>query len=325
MLLALLELFYAHSYSKEDLQSLNGTNEHFNDQFEQANLYVCSQNLLESKENFILSNFNSTDFISKSIYECHHSFLSKSFHFTNCILRIYSSNFTNLNSDKNAIHFNLYSNSIQLLGNIEIDNCRFYNYSSKIGGSIYIFSKDTSRIITISNCKFASNDQKQTEKGGAIYINAVSVNVENTQFLNCYSENGGCLYYTNENNEQIAPTQFALNVKKCTFKNNKANLNGGCLYLSTHNGKIASQINVESCKFSFSSTNDSKEGKGAGIFIDSNEINRKFNIIQCIFGRCYASMNGGAIFFNAFSGIIKRCKFSNNHAEKGCEIAYIFD
>lgn len=194
-------------------------------------------NLLPTKDYVELPDKIDEEYFNSTVYGFQKNVFSGELKLNNCILRIYHSNFTNLNSNKGAIYFFTDKIQVHLIGDIEICNCQFYNYHSNIGGSIYIFSSDPSRNITISDCYFRNNNTKETFKGGAIYINAISVTIKRCLFSYCISKNGGSIYYTCDGNKQVKNTKFSLKIQKCSFEKNVAMKNGGCFHLTMQNCK----------------------------------------------------------------------------------------
>lgn len=130
MFLIFFEILISITYAKRGSSDRPTIYIHSKTRNQKKILSECPSQPLSDKQTVILTSKTEIEYTHKSIYGCQQTFLSKQLKLTNCVLSIYNSNFTNSNSDKNAIYFNSNTFSDQLEGNIEIKGCQFINYKS---------------------------------------------------------------------------------------------------------------------------------------------------------------------------------------------------
>ena len=111
------------------------------------------------------------------------------FYMSNC-------EFINNSAEKRggSIGYSTYS-----LSEFTVENCTFYDSKAKqTGGSIYVSSGN----VNINDCKFYNS---QSNTGGAIYFDIsfsgkILINITSTEFINCSSKSkGGAIYCSNSN------------------------------------------------------------------------------------------------------------------------------
>ena len=123
-----------------------------------------------------------------------------------------------------------------------LTNCVFINNSARYGGAIYMthghlkiinttFDSNTAynyggaiaagenSIIDIYDSNFI-NDKSEKDSGGAIYFWGATVNIKNSDFMNCYGQFGGAIC-------DLASDTIISNSR---FSNNNASYRGGAIY-----------------------------------------------------------------------------------------------
>jgi hypothetical protein len=87
-----------------------------------------------------------------------------------------------------------------------INDCTFDNFVGSMGGAIRVESSGTNA--HINGCTFTNNRAIWDARGGAIYIDASNVEVENCHFEGNTANQGGAFYSNNANSQ----------ISDCTFK-----------------------------------------------------------------------------------------------------------
>jgi len=185
------------------------------------------------------------------------------------------------------------------VNNILIDKCTFKdnrvstckNVSGVTpkGGAIYIVSGVPQ--FTIKNTVF---DHNSAYYGGAIfsYSNVQWITIKNSKFNNntaCYA---GALYISGET---------TIDIDKCTFTYNRALRKGGSIVITN-----MVQGNFVNTKFNYNVANQSNDGYGGVIYLDSYS---RLGFNYCHFASNYANIKGGVIYSSSVVNI--RIVFSN--------------
>ncbi|GAM19986.1 hypothetical protein SAMD00019534_031610 [Acytostelium subglobosum LB1] len=157
---------------------------------------------------------------------------------------------------------NTYNTSIV----IDTINCTFVNIEagssgvfSAIGSDINIHSSvfrecngtsvhSLNANILVDSCLFADCPGIQGTNGGGIYADTSNVTVSNSQFINCYGENGGAIYYQMNPRDIIANLPEQLTVQSCQFSYNVANTTGADICI-VGNSAGKSMITINDCTF----------------------------------------------------------------------------
>jgi hypothetical protein len=95
-----------------------------------------------------------------------------------------------------------------------------YNTNGSHGGGMRVTNSLTGEVL-VRNCRFLSH--YSANYGGAIYLAAANLRMENCEFLNSSSSNGGAIHNGNNNGGYSN-----LVLRDCVFKGNTAN-SGACL------------------------------------------------------------------------------------------------
>ncbi len=194
------------------------------------------------------------------------------------------------------------------LSNIVVDKCTFKNNrvsTSKAangitpsGGAIYI--KSATPHFTIKNTLF---DHNSAYYGGAIFShNKVQwVTLTNNKFNNNTACYGGAMYV-------IGETMF--DVDKTTFTYNRALRRGGSILVSA-----TAQLNFANTKFSGNVANQSNDGYGGAVYVNSYS---RLCFENCQLENNYANIYGGAIYASTSVNMrIISSNMTNNTATKG--------
>ena len=185
------------------------------------------------------------------------------------------------------------------VNNILIDECTFKdnrvsttrNVSGVTpkGGAIYIVSAVPQ--FTIKNSVF---DHNSAYYGGAIfsYSNVQWITLKNTKFKNNTACYGGAIYISGET---------TIDVDTCNFTYNRVLRRGACIIITN-----MVQGNFINTKFNNNMANQSNDGYGGAIYIDSYS---RLGFNYCHFANNFANIKGGAIF--SYSVVNVRIVFSN--------------
>ena len=192
-------------------------------------------------------------------------------------------------------------------------NCSFTDNFAPSGGAVNVLYPYSVKAI---NCNFTNNSA--TEKGGAFYLNYMSV----AELINCNFENnkvtgdtgyGGAVYFraggnitncdfTNNYASSDAAAVFFNDtgtISNCNFTNNKVRYDGGAI-------RFFKSGNVTNCNF----VNNSASRDGGAIRMESG------SIANCNFVNNSASRNGGAIYSQKYNGEVINCTFIDNYASQ---------
>lgn len=181
--------------------------------------------------------------------------------------------------------------AVRAKGSATITNCTFENNilsetsagDVTKGAAIYYAGSNTTKL-TVTGSTFNSNstrvstEGKKAGDGGAIYINAGVVAIENSKFDSNASTgaNGGGAIYINAG---------AVTLNNCTFTSNEATGNGGAIYVYN-----ATSITVTNSVFA------SNKAKHGGAIRLNNTVKGNVEISDCIFDtNTLTAGNGGAI------------------------------
>lgn len=212
---------------------------------------------------------------------------------------------------------NLLLNQVILSGDIGIkgdssDNSRHIivleNVDSTTTIDGFIIENGNGGIETSSNFDINPN-------GGGIYINStntnllVSPNITNCVFRNNLARSGGAIYCKEEKDQNIN-----INLKNCTFLNNKSYMDGGAIYKGGISG-TSSTVIIDSCNFI---GNESIRFFGGAISLleaDGNSISNS-NFLHNT-----AWQEGGGIYFSPLTEEatiqLNNCLFANNISISG--------
>ena len=204
-------------------------------------------------------------------------------------------------------------------GNVDINNCNFYNNTAESGGAFAcvnmttidiqnsIFANNTAeeyggaihfsngtitpKYIRISKSTFISNS---ATNGGAVGNHDLNCNIYNSIFINNSAMNGGGVEYYSDTN---------CSVYNCIFINNTCTSNGAGLFTHTSNSVI------DNCTFY----------NNHGWLGGALECYDLFNITvtNCRFNHNTVGSIGGAISITSQQGLVSYCNFTNNNAKQG--------
>lgn len=172
------------------------------------------------------------------------------------------------------------------LNNVLLDKCTFKNnrvLTTKLangttpsGGAIYIVSAVPH--FTIKNSLF---DHNSAYYGGAIFSHRKVqwITLSNNKFNNNTACYGGAIYVLGES---------MMDVDKTIFTYNRAIKKGGAIEVAA-----AAQMNFANSKFSKNEVNQSKDGNGGVVSIDSYS---RLGFDNCHFDNNVARLNGGVIY-----------------------------
>ena len=223
--------------------------------------------------------------------------------YKNCIFR--DNNVTQEDKEKNGNGgiFNLYSKAIA-----ELENCKFYNNTSKQNGAVAYVSNDNNSI-TFTNCEFGdgteANKNHAVLGGGVIHIKKGKATFNGCTFnMNKTDEYGGAIYLSSD-------CTGSATVSNCTFTGNESK-NGGAIYLSD---KCTGTVDVSNCTFT---GNKASNGGALGIYGGT------FSDKGSAFYKNSATWGGATIIQNSATVTLEGSKFGKegdsdkkNTAEKG--------
>lgn len=191
---------------------------------------------------------------------------------------------------------------INNVNNLIFDDCYFENNmnTARSGGAIRYSNNAIS--IKILKCHFYGNSAKTS--GAAISIETspnCEINECTFERNACNSGSGSICYHSTNANRNM-------NILKCVFKDNTANVNGAAIILQ---GNLV--CNINNCNFS---ENTCKTGSGT-IYFDYQETSQSFKINKCNFNVNTAKIDGAAFYIQTASCEVNDCNFTKNTCESG--------
>ena len=153
--------------------------------------------------------------------------------------------------------------------------------------------------VSIRNLSVVDGNDEDSEMGGGIR-NDGTLNLFNVKVSNCFSTDGGGIYSTG-----------TLTMEDVTLTGNTASTNGGGLFASGNTTITCSTLN------------SNEADHGGGIYFDnSNVMGYELSITNCTFSENIASLDGGAVFLNAFmNGQNPKLQLSMNNCTLAWNIA----
>lgn len=225
---------------------------------------------------------------------------------------------------------------VQFKGNVEINNCKFYDNTSLLdqeGGGGAIYTKSLS-VLKVTNCYFENN--KAINQGGAISNLLSDFQITGTTFKNNKTTDllggdpaGGAIY-----SDGARGNNGSLIIKNCNFESNSSNGKGqgGALFLFPYNSQ---SVEVTACTFITNSANQGgafwhKGGGSSGIPDSEYPLNAATENTSLLFNTCVfdgniaANASGGALWISDCKiNEIYHCTFKNNTASLGGAIAFL--
>ena len=202
--------------------------------------------------------------------------------------------------------------------NVVIDHVDFYNSRAKFGGGIYIESVDKSSTdktpygsLNVRNSQFINCQSTYSEDkygGGGIWTSMKDVTITDCEFTSCEAvkQGGGLFHYLGGNYSSTTE------VSNCSFKGCSSQAAG-----SMESG--AKNVTISDCVFR-NSTATQRNGGAVNIWaIDQKEPTADCYVTleNCTFENCYAlngtgdDGNGGAMRSTATHNTIRNCTFTN--------------
>ncbi|MBD2768945.1 hypothetical protein IC235_13705 [Hymenobacter sp. BT664] len=215
----------------------------------------------------------------------------------------------------------------QFKGNVEVNNCSFYNNTSRLaaeGGGGAIYTKSLS-VLTVRNSTFENNSA--VNQGGAISNLLSNLTVLNSTFKNNRTTSplgagpaGGAIY-----DDGARGDNGTLIIRNNLFEGNASNGLGGALFLFPYRTQSAE---VTGCTFKANSADQGgafwhKGGGSQGIPdpeypLTSGPENTRLLFNNCVFdGNTAAYIGGGIWLSNCIINEIHSCTFKNNTAQAG--------
>ncbi|EAR92989.3 transmembrane protein, putative (macronuclear) [Tetrahymena thermophila SB210] len=179
---------------------------------------------------------------------------------------------------------------------VNIKNSTFKNNLSKLGGSIFSSQSE----LQIEGSFFDSDQGLQ--HGGSIYSAYSNLKINDSQFLNSKSTNGGSIYFENG----------ILILNKIYAQNCQSGGSGGYAYINQATQFQISNFSSQYCK-AFSD--------GGVLYIAQTNGNSSY-IVDSIFQNNQALGSGGVILIHGSEIIISKSNFANNKAGIGGVIRY---
>lgn len=245
--------------------------------------------------------------------------------------------FKNMNSEK-------WGAVCILKSHFTIVNCEFINNKGRVGG---LFIDDDSPHATIKNCQFINNKAIYITTTGGTYGGAIDshssyTTIEDCTFINNYADNnGGAIYFTRGDNNQIINSNFKENsaedggaisisstaeatITYSKFNDNNATQSGGSIY---NNGKLLiekSEFKNDNAPQAGTIQNNNELEIRTTIFTQSQATNTnagtlynaKFlTIYDSQFNQCKA--NNGGTLYNIGETTISNTNFTQNKAKNG--------
>ncbi|WP_188118152.1 Ig-like domain repeat protein, partial [Methanobrevibacter millerae] len=174
--------------------------------------------------------------------------------------------------------------------NATVVNSTFSNNRAFEGGAINVESSSGNTRVT--NSSFSYN--VATSAGGALNVEGSSVTLNYTDFYYNRASNGGALFVGGEGiTNYVYYSKFV--------GNNASNGNGGAIDWVASAGHII-----------YSNFTENFARYGGGVYLNGNS--RDSNIDHAIFDNNRATVNGGAIDWNATGGNLTNTLFKNNYA-----------
>ena len=156
---------------------------------------------------------------------------------------------------------------------LNINSLSFKNSRSQSsGGSVNL---DTSYDIILNNCSY--NNSSAVSTGGSVHASSTnSIIIQYSRFFNSSAGNNGGSIYSMSNNAVIL-TDSIFNTTK--------GQNGGSAYVNT------AKCNISKTWFE----NSEATNGGGSLFIQGLSSNQFYEVLDCFFGECKSSQNGGAV------------------------------
>ncbi len=177
-------------------------------------------------------------------------------------------------------------NTATLNNIISFTNCHTDNAGTSDGGGGVWFQD---WVVLNANAEMSYKDCYTASNGGGANFNAAATmnNGSKVTFDACHaSSNGGGAYFKGA---------ATLNNQSASFKDCYAGANGGGAYFAGNNANTLTGITFTDCKAGWDGTSSAAGGNGGGLYKASNTL----NLTDTTFEGCYASSNGGAIYYAA--------------------------
>ncbi|EAR92993.3 transmembrane protein, putative (macronuclear) [Tetrahymena thermophila SB210] len=179
---------------------------------------------------------------------------------------------------------------------VNIKNSTFKNNLANYGGSIFSSQSE----LQIEGSFFDSDQGLQ--QGGSIYSTYSNLKINDSQFLNSKSKNGGCIYFENG----------SLILFRIDAQNSQSGESGGFAFINQATQFQISNFSSQYCK-AFSD--------GGVLYITHSNGNNSY-IVSSIFQNSQALGSGGVILLDGSDIIISKSNFLNNTAGIGGVIRY---
>ncbi|EAR98357.2 transmembrane protein, putative (macronuclear) [Tetrahymena thermophila SB210] len=188
--------------------------------------------------------------------------------------------------------FNILQNS-----KIIMNSVKFEQNKSNNGGSLFVSLSQ----LFINKCSFLGDTS--IASGGSIFSQNSQLTIYQSEFQQCSSLIGGCLYVQ----------EGYLNITETISQNTIANQSGGFLYISQVDNFVLENVKI---------FNSVSSGDGGSLYI-SQSIGTNSIIKNNTFINNQAKGSGGAIFLDSSNFQIVQSKFVSNSAGIGGAIRYI--
>ena len=218
----------------------------------------------------------------------------------------------------NNVHFNnfdVYQDGI-VFSNSIINNSNFTNMRGRINNTSQGNYENSAMIVSNENCKFDNCNfvnLSNNHHSGAICVsgrNLNTIDITNSNFINCSSGIGGALYIHGTNTTSVIYSSII----NCSFINCSATEYGGAI------GSSQDYLNIENCKFI---NNTAKRGGAimvGGIThgLDGNNSQGHNDLLnKCYFYNNTATEEGGAVHITGNNNSAVNCYFDDNFAHGG--------
>lgn len=228
----------------------------------------------------------------------------------------------------------MYSNRSSANNFYDLKNCVFKNNSTtehykgqaEGGGAVYIATAGENNSANIQSSDFSKNSSMGF--GGALGIRNkkpginLYAEVNNCQFIENTSDNGGGLYYEAES------IKDSFLIRRCKFTGNSISelhprqaTRGGAMHIYYHSKSKESRAFVEDCIFEY---NQAKDGDGGALAISPVGQGCFSMISNSSFIGNKSNGKGGAILYLGTDAAydLKSCTFDDNQAEEGGALLY---
>ena len=218
----------------------------------------------------------------------------------------------------NNVHFNnfdVYQDGVVFTNSI-INNSNFTNMRGRFDNTSQGNYEDAAMIVSNDNCTFDNCNfvnLSNNQHSGAICVsgrNLNTVNITNSNFINCSSGIGGALYIHGTN----TTSAIYSSIINCSFINCSATEYGGAI------GTSQDYLNIENCKFI---NNTAKRGGAimvGGIThgLDGDNTQGHNDLLNnCYFYNNTATEEGGAVHITGDNNSAVNCYFDDNFAHGG--------